>query len=181
MEKKERYIMLSEKTLNYEAIEGLDLKTKKKLLTTPIAILTMTGFCGTLPHFVGYNFTLPFGKAMFRTLCFVLLTLIMAYKTWIDLCKKTQIFKSKKVYLLFILASIILTTVMCVSAYFTTKFVPFEDGSGWEVHMNMAYYFLVYFPILIIYIIVSWYAFLKKISEFTRQKKRKKDETFEVK
>jgi hypothetical protein len=59
---------------------------------------------------------------------------------------------------------------MCISAAFTTTYEAIGE-SEFVIDMNMFFYFVVFFPIWILYYFLTWYAFLKKINDYARAKK----------
>jgi cytochrome bd-type quinol oxidase subunit 2 len=161
---------LSEKVLNYEVVDSLEVKTKQNFLGIATAILMLSFLCGTLPHFLGYNISQLSGRVSTIIWIFFVLLLILQYSKFVKICKDTHVFKGKKVILFFIIFSILLTTSMCISAAFTTTYEAIGE-SEFVIDMNMFFYFVVFFPIFIIYIVFSYHAFLGKISEYIRAKK----------
>ncbi|MDR0831618.1 MAG: hypothetical protein LBM99_01830, partial [Bacillales bacterium] len=94
------------------------------------------------------------------------------YKKWLEECQQCHYFKKSIYPILFVIFSILLTLAMCISANFTTVVVT--DGDVTEASMNMFYYFVVFWPIIILYIMVTWYAFLKKFNEYNPFATKKK-------
>jgi chromate transport protein ChrA len=166
---------LSEKILNYESIENLEPAIQQKLIINSVSIVLFTGICGSLPNVFGYNFKEIFGVVNAIFLFTFVTLLISFYIKIINQNNKYHIFKKKKYLTTFVLASIIITLSMCISAYFTTYYTINEVTGLFSIHVNMFFYFVVFWPILIIYITVSWYAFMKKCNEYNMYAKKKKE------
>jgi len=115
---------------------------------------------GSLPHVFVYNLSNPFGKIFFSGYIILLLLLIYFEIKLIALDRKHLIFRKKYYCPLFLAGYLIIAAAMCISAYFTTKFTPRESG-GFEIRMNMLYYFAVFMPVFFGYVIFCYYAYMK--------------------
>jgi hypothetical protein len=93
---------LSEKVLDYEVVDSLDVKTKQSFLGIASAIVMLSFLCGTLPHLVGYNISQLSGRVSMIIWFFFIILLIRQCFKFVKLSKDTHVFKEKKVILLFI-------------------------------------------------------------------------------
>ncbi len=119
---------------------------------------------GLMLTFVGYNFQHPFAISIFGISIVFLALSIIDFVRFLIFENKHQIFKKNKMKICLISPIYVLSLVMCLSAYFTTTFVP--KGKGWEIDFNPFPLFFIYIPLLISYILFNYFAWIECLKEY---------------
>ena len=149
---------------NFVKIEGLKERQKYWGRTFLISVFSMLP--AVLATFVGFDFCHTFPLIMFCIMClsevFAIIMLLMLFK--LDL--NYQVFKKKTYFWLFYLGFFLIGICGCISAAFNTTFIGNVDGS-FRVVFNPAYFFFIFIPVYIGYIIFCYYAFVKCFSKYT--------------
>jgi len=169
MNKQKNRNFLFEKLTNAHSIEKSNLKKKNIFFFYAYSIMIFAGIIGTLPTFFGYNFTYIVGQCFFAFYCLFLLLLIYFTVRYLVLVERYKVFKKRITPYLFTAGFYLLTSVMCISALFTTKYIP-NGNSGFIINFNPMFYFLIYLPLFIGYVIFCYYAFLKYFVKFAKRK-----------
>lgn len=147
---------------NFVSIQSL--KERQKYWGRSFLISVLAMLPSVLATFVGFDFSHAFSLIMFFIMCLseglAVIVLLMLFK----LDFGYQVFKKKIYFWLFYLGFFLIGICGCVSAAFNTTFIGSDNGS-FRVVFNPAYFFFIFIPIYIGYIIFCYYAFMKCFSK----------------
>ncbi|MCI2069481.1 MAG: hypothetical protein LKJ88_07985 [Bacilli bacterium] len=129
-------------------------------------------FCGAIPlifTFVGFNFQNPFAIGMFIWNLFLLFWLVYYCIRFNLICYKYKVFKKKISSYLFSAVPIILSIVFSILPLWTTTFIAGENGS-FSIRFNPIFFFFIFLPLYLGYLIYCYYAFMKCFGKFANKK-----------
>jgi len=169
MNQQKNKFYLFEKLANDRSIEKSNLKKKNKFFVYAYSIMIFAGIIGTLPTFFGYNFTYIVGQCFIAFYSLSLFFLIYFTIRYLMLVERYKVFKKRITPYLFTAGFYLLAIIMCISAVFTTKYIP-NGNSGFIINFNPMFYFFIYLPLFIGYVIFCYYAFLKYFARLSKRK-----------
>lgn len=143
-----------------------DLKERQKYWGRTFLISVFSMLPAVLATFIGFDLSHTFPLIMFCIMCLsevlAIIILLMLFK--LDLNYK--VFKKKSYFWLFYLGFFLIGICGCISAAFNTTFIGNVDGS-FRVVFNPAYFFFIFIPAYIGYIIFCYYSFMKCFSKYS--------------
>jgi len=163
---------LYEKIVDADRIRGIkDEKSRKRIWRYTFLINVMTACLPILPTFRGYNYVSVDGivlEVLFDLLalaylyCFVRLTVLV---------HKYHFFRKTIYYYLLYSPYFLMTLAMCVLPLFTGELIVTDHGVTF--HNNVAYYFVVFLPVLFAYVVFMTFATTKGYAKGLKAKKDK--------
>lgn len=129
-------------------------------------------FCGAIPMiftFVGFNFHNLFAVGMFIWNIFLLFWLIYFCVRFNLICNRYKVFKKKIYSHIFSAFPIILSIIFSILPIWTTSFISGENGS-FSIQFNPIFFFFIFLPLYLGYIIYCYYAFMKCFGKYANKK-----------
>lgn len=151
-----------------------DERTQQKYWTYSLSIIIFCLCSAVFPTFIGYNFDYLFPTIMFWWDMFMYFWLFYFSFKFISLDLKYGVFKSKKFLFMVPILYILLSVVFSILAIFTTHYTYISDTS-FSVKITPWYFILIFIPLLLIYSMFCFYAFMICFAKYP-QKKKNNDE-----
>jgi len=146
-----------------------ELKERQKYWGRTFLICVFSMLPAVFATFVGFNFSHPFSITIF---CLMILSEIGAIFFLLKLFhfdSKNHVFKKPLYFCFFYLGFFLIGICACICAYFNTTFIGYDDGS-FRVEFNPGYFFFLFLPLYIGYIIFYYYAFMKCFAKYAHTK-----------
>ena len=154
--------------VNEDKIQQInDFSIRRKYWDYTLGMSMFCAPCATFPTFVGYNFENTFAITIFFCDMFMYFLLFSFSIKFVKLDRQYGVFKSKKFLYLVPLIYILLSITFSIVAIFTTHFTSYPDTS-FLVHVNSMFYFTIFIPLLLTYMMFCYYAFMKCFAKYAR-------------
>lgn len=143
-----------------------NLKERQKYCGRTFLISVFSMLPAVLATFVGFDFSHPFSISIFCIMLFSELLALFLLLRLFSMELKYQVFRKKTYFWLFYLGFFVIDICGCICAAFNTTFIGNNNGL-FRVVFNPVYFFFVFIPIYIGYIILCYYAFMKCFSKYS--------------
>lgn len=144
-----------------------DSKIKRKYFSKTYVIAVFAMLPSLYATFIGFNFTHLFSIIIFVMAVISEVVAIAALIKLYLIDSEHHVFRRKLYFWLFYLAFFAIGIGACICAAFNTKFIGNDDGS-FRVVFNPAYFFFIFFPIYLGYMLFCYYSFLKCFVKYLR-------------
>ena len=152
-------------------IDDINIQTKYWVYAFSIGAFSLCS--GTFPTFIGYNFENAFAITMFCWNLFMYFWLFYFSIRFVKLDLKYGVFKNKWFLYFMPLPFIFLSITFSIVANFTTHFIAYPDTS-FSVKFNPWFYFLIFIPLFLTYLLFCYYAFMKCFAKYTKSGRNNK-------
>jgi hypothetical protein len=166
---------LHERILDSDKIRGIqDERSKKRIWRFTFIINVMTACLPILPTFRGYDYVSIDGIVLEILFDLLALAYLYFFIRLTLLVHKYHFFRKTINYYLLYLPYLLMVLTMCVLPLFTGELTVSEHGVTFQ--NNVAYYFVVFLPVLFAYVVFMTFATTKGYAEGLKPKKAENQE-----